>query len=157
MAPDPQGPRSELLGPLPVINHFLDRIGLADSLQRFLPHDDARLRLAPAVVVGVVEIVLSFHSIGRHYRGVVGAVIVFFRKAELGEDGRQAYDVSVAGGRTLPGQLSGGRRHRPFSLLALAREGPGRGPGVLAPGRVGVDEPHHGARRSGQRYHADTM
>ncbi len=97
MAPDPYGPRSELLGPLPVINHFLDRIGLADSLQRFLPHDDARLRLAPAVVVGVVEIVLSFHSIGRHYRGVVGAVIVFFRKAELGEDGRQAYDVSVAG------------------------------------------------------------
>jgi transposase len=46
--------RSELLGPLPVINHFLARIGLAGSLERFVPHDDARLRLAPAVVVGVV-------------------------------------------------------------------------------------------------------
>lgn len=46
--------RSELVGPLPVINHFLARIGLAESLERFVPHDDARLRLAPAAVVGVV-------------------------------------------------------------------------------------------------------
>lgn len=46
--------RTELVGPLPVINHFLARIGLADSLERFVPHDDARLRLAPAAVLGVV-------------------------------------------------------------------------------------------------------
>lgn len=46
--------RSELLGPLPVINHFLTRMGLRTSLERFVPHDDARLRLAPAVVLGVV-------------------------------------------------------------------------------------------------------
>ena len=54
MATDAYRLRSELLGPLPVINHFLARMGLAGSLQRFVPHDDARLRLAPAVVLGVV-------------------------------------------------------------------------------------------------------
>jgi len=54
MATDAYRLRSELLGPLPVINHFLARMGLAGSWERFVPHDDARLRLAPAVVLGVV-------------------------------------------------------------------------------------------------------
>ncbi|MGH2651352.1 MAG: IS1634 family transposase, partial [Actinomycetota bacterium] len=45
---------SEILGPLPVVNHFLDRIGLAEHLDRHLPNDDARLRLDPATVIGVV-------------------------------------------------------------------------------------------------------
>ena len=46
--------RSETLACLPVINHFLARMGLGDVLGRHLPHDDARLRLAPATVIGVV-------------------------------------------------------------------------------------------------------
>ena len=54
MATDTYQLRSELLGPLPVINHFLGRMGLLRSLERFVPGDDARLRLAPAVVLGVV-------------------------------------------------------------------------------------------------------
>lgn len=54
MGADTYGLHSELLGPLPVINHFLTRMGLTTSLERFVPHDDARLRLAPAVVLGVV-------------------------------------------------------------------------------------------------------
>ncbi|CAN5904153.1 hypothetical protein BH23ACT2_BH23ACT2_31580 [soil metagenome] len=45
---------SEALGPLPVVNHFLHRIGLAGRLERHLPSDDRRLRLAPATVIGVV-------------------------------------------------------------------------------------------------------
>jgi hypothetical protein len=45
---------SEVVGSLPVINHFLARIGLGDLLERHLPRDDARLRLAPATVIGVV-------------------------------------------------------------------------------------------------------
>ena len=44
---------SELLGPLPVINHFLARMRLGASLERFVPDNDARLRLPPAVVLGV--------------------------------------------------------------------------------------------------------
>jgi len=46
--------RSETLGSLPVINHFLDRMGLDGVVDRHLPADDARLRLDPAVVIGVV-------------------------------------------------------------------------------------------------------
>lgn len=45
---------SQLLGPLPVINAFCDRLGLDALLARFLPHDDARLKLAPATAIGVV-------------------------------------------------------------------------------------------------------
>jgi transposase len=46
--------RSEVVGPLPVINQFLARMGVNALLERHLPHDDARLRLAPATVIGVV-------------------------------------------------------------------------------------------------------
>ena len=45
---------SQNLGSLPIVNFFLARIGLADHLRNYLPHDDARLRLAPAAVVEVV-------------------------------------------------------------------------------------------------------
>lgn len=54
---DQRGPfelHSDTLGALPVLNHFLDRIGLAGRLGRYLPADDARLRLDPAVVIGLV-------------------------------------------------------------------------------------------------------
>ena len=44
--------RSQSMGALPVVNFFLTRMGLADHLQTYLPHDDARLRLAPAAVIG---------------------------------------------------------------------------------------------------------
>ena len=54
MAGDAYQLRSELLGALPIINHFLARMRLAGSLERFVPDNDARLRLAPAVVLGVV-------------------------------------------------------------------------------------------------------
>lgn len=45
---------SELLGALPVINHFLGRLGIDDLLARYVPSDDARLRLAPATTLGVL-------------------------------------------------------------------------------------------------------
>ena len=45
---------SETLGALPVVNWFLERLGIEGTLDRFVPHDDARLRLAPGVVIGVV-------------------------------------------------------------------------------------------------------
>jgi hypothetical protein len=46
--------RSQSMGALPLINFFLTRMGLAERLQTYLPRDDARLRLAPAAVIGVV-------------------------------------------------------------------------------------------------------
>lgn len=45
---------SETIGALPIVNWFLDRMGIDGMLARFLPHDDARLRLAPAAVIGIV-------------------------------------------------------------------------------------------------------
>ena len=42
------------LGPLPVVNAFMDRLGLPGLLETFLPHDDGRLKLAPAAAIGVV-------------------------------------------------------------------------------------------------------
>ncbi|MHB8452807.1 MAG: hypothetical protein ACYDAQ_20490 [Mycobacteriales bacterium] len=35
--------QSVLLGPLPLVNHFLSRMRLADSLERFVPADDPRV------------------------------------------------------------------------------------------------------------------
>ncbi len=46
--------RTEILGALPVVNHFLDRLGVGRLLERHVPHDDRRLRLAPATAIGVV-------------------------------------------------------------------------------------------------------
>jgi hypothetical protein len=45
---------TQRLGPLPVVNHFLGRLRLDDALARHVPADDRRLRLAPAVALGVV-------------------------------------------------------------------------------------------------------
>jgi transposase len=45
---------SQQLGPLPIINAFADRLGLAGLLETFLPHDDARVKLAPATAIAVV-------------------------------------------------------------------------------------------------------
>jgi len=57
--------RSETIGPLPVVNFFLERMGLAEHLQAYLPADDARLRVAPAAVIGVVvrNIVVSHRPV----------------------------------------------------------------------------------------------
>ena len=51
-----QGPftlRSQRLGCLPIVSFFLTRMGVAERLGHYLPTDDARLRLAPAVVIAV--------------------------------------------------------------------------------------------------------
>ncbi|MGH9920122.1 MAG: IS1634 family transposase, partial [Nitrososphaerales archaeon] len=52
----------ERLGSLPVVNWFFSRMGLDDVLEQHLPRDDARLRLAPAAVIGlVVRNIISSH------------------------------------------------------------------------------------------------
>jgi hypothetical protein len=45
---------SRRLGALPLVNHFLDRAGVAGLLVRYLPADDARYRLAPSTAIGLV-------------------------------------------------------------------------------------------------------
>lgn len=46
--------RTERLGPLPVVNSFLDRLGLSRLLDRFVPTDDRRVRLPFAPALGVL-------------------------------------------------------------------------------------------------------
>jgi Domain of unknown function (DUF4277) len=45
---------TQMLGPLPLIDWFCDRLGLAELLDAFVPHDDARRKLVPATAIGVV-------------------------------------------------------------------------------------------------------
>ena len=53
MAEGPFQLESDLLGALPVINHFLDRLGVDDRLARWVADGDASVRLAPAQALGV--------------------------------------------------------------------------------------------------------
>ena len=73
--------RSEMVGSLPVINHFLARMGVEEIVNRYLPADDARLRLDPAVVIGVVlrNLIVSHRPVyalgewaGPHQAGLLG-------------------------------------------------------------------------------------
>ena len=45
---------TDQLGALPIIDVFIDRLGLGRLLEVFVPHNDARLKLAPAAALGVV-------------------------------------------------------------------------------------------------------
>ena len=54
MSTEPYELTTQVLGPLPIVNAFCDRLGLSGLLETFLPHDDARLRLAPATAIGVL-------------------------------------------------------------------------------------------------------
>jgi hypothetical protein len=47
---------SHRLGALPVINHFLDRIGLDALLERWLPPADRRFKLDPATAIRLVVV-----------------------------------------------------------------------------------------------------
>jgi hypothetical protein len=47
---------SHRLGAVPVVNHFLDRIGLDALLQRWLPPVDRRFKLAPAAAIRLVVV-----------------------------------------------------------------------------------------------------
>lgn len=46
--------RTETVGCLPIVNHFMGRMGVGERLGTYLPNNDSRLRLAPATVIAVV-------------------------------------------------------------------------------------------------------
>lgn len=46
--------QSERLGPLPLVNHFLARIGLEELLDRFVPTNDKRCAVSHAAALGVL-------------------------------------------------------------------------------------------------------
>jgi prophage maintenance system killer protein len=57
----------------------------------------AWVRMCIVTETGRAEVVVSFHSVGREYRGVIGVVMVFFRRSESDTGGRQATDIQVLG------------------------------------------------------------
>jgi transposase len=46
--------RSTHIAGLPVVNHFFDRLGLDELLDRYVPHPDQRCQLSPAVGLGLM-------------------------------------------------------------------------------------------------------
>ena len=46
--------RSERLGPLPLVNHFLQRLGLADLLEQYVPTHDKRCTVSHAAALGAL-------------------------------------------------------------------------------------------------------
>lgn len=46
--------RVERLGPLPLLNHLLERLGVERVLDRFVPTDDRRARISHAKALGVL-------------------------------------------------------------------------------------------------------
>jgi transposase len=45
---------TERLGPLPLVNHFIDRMGLAALLEKYVPTNDPRCRVSHAKALGVL-------------------------------------------------------------------------------------------------------
>lgn len=68
--------RSERLGPLPLINHFLGRLGLEELLERFVPTADRRVRLPYAKGLGLLlrSILVEREAIYRQHELVSGFV-----------------------------------------------------------------------------------
>ena len=52
----PFGLVSQRLGALPLINHFLDRIGLDTALARWPPASDRRFKLTPATAIRLLVV-----------------------------------------------------------------------------------------------------
>lgn len=78
---------SHRLGALPLVNHFLDRIGLDAALARWLPAPDRRFRLDPAVAIRLVVVNLL---IGRAPLYGLGEWAAPFEPSLLGLSGGDA-------------------------------------------------------------------
>jgi transposase len=64
--------RNERLGPLPIVNHFLDRLGIENLLERFVPTADCRYLLSHAKALGVLlrSIIVEREPIYRQHETV---------------------------------------------------------------------------------------
>jgi transposase len=73
--------RIERLGPLPIINHFLDRLGVDQILAKYVPTDDVRSRLPHATGLGVLlrSILVEREPIYRQQEIVQGFATSAFR------------------------------------------------------------------------------
>ena len=91
--------KSQRLGSLPLINHFLDRLGLEAHLERFVPTIDRRIRLAYAKGLGVLvrSILVEREPVYRQQEMVNGFAAECF--GLTGEQARHVGDDAI--GRAL--------------------------------------------------------
>ena len=54
LSPSELGVLAERLGPLPLINHFLQRLGLLELLERHMPTTDTRSTVSHAQALGAL-------------------------------------------------------------------------------------------------------
>ena len=73
--------RLERLGPLPLINHFLDRLGLDQLLEKYVPTNDRRAKLPYALGLGILlrSILVEREPIYRQQEVVEGFAPSAFR------------------------------------------------------------------------------
>jgi hypothetical protein len=139
---------TELLGPLPVINAFCARLGLAALLESYLPREDARLRLTPATAVGVV---VGNLVIGREPVYALGEWAAPFDPALLGLADRCGSNDSFSALLVrLLAPPSGANRHRQAAAGSRPAVGGGDAIGALATGTPGSNVPR--AERRTRRY-----
>ena len=76
--------RTERLGPLPLVNHFIDRMGLGAVLEKHVPTTDRRCRLSHAQALGVLvrSIVVEREPIYRAQETVHGFAAGLFGVAD---------------------------------------------------------------------------
>ncbi len=73
--------RLERLGPLPIINHFLDRLGLDRLLEKYVPTNDSRAKLLYSLGLGILlrSILVEREPIYRQQEVVEGFAPAAFR------------------------------------------------------------------------------
>ena len=91
LSPAELGVLAERLGPLPLINHFLQRLGLLELLERHVPSTDGRSTISHAQALGVLlrSIIVEREPIYRQQESTSG-----FAQGLFGIDAAQAARLS---------------------------------------------------------------
>jgi hypothetical protein len=91
LSPSELGVLAERLGPLPLINHFLSRMGLLELLERHVPTTDGRSAVSHAQALGVLlrSIIVEREPIYRQQESANG-----FAAGLFGVDAAQAGRLS---------------------------------------------------------------
>src|SRR5665213_2460603 len=86
--------KTERLGPLPLVNHFLERMGLVALLDKHVPTGDKRCRVPHAQALGVLvrSIVVEREPIYRAQESVHGFAAGLFGVAGEDREAQKLFD-----------------------------------------------------------------
>ena len=112
--------RTQRLGPLPLVNHYLERLGVAGLLERFVPTPDRRTRLPYHLGLGIV---LRSLLTEREPLYRLGEVVETFAPEGFGLTGEQAHGLGDdAIGRALDHLFDADRGSLLTALVLAATE-----------------------------------